>query len=71
MKNILLAIFSSWILLPVFGAAQETSGASGPPPVEPLSTGYLLLLGVVFAVIVAGFWKYYMRFDDDDKSKPK
>lgn len=71
MKNIVFAVFSFLIPFPALGATQEPNGAGGPPPIEPLSTGYLLLLGVVFAVIVAAFWKYYMRFEDDDKSKRK
>ena len=53
-------------------AATEGTGATEAPPIEPLGTGYLVLLGVISLIVLVGFWRHYMRWDEEeDKSDPK
>ena len=60
--------FSSALLflasLPVIAATQETNAAEGA--VEPLGTAYLVVVGLIFIGVLAGFYRYYMRWDGDD-----
>jgi|RhiMethySRZTD1v2_1073278.scaffolds.fasta_scaffold47030_4 hypothetical protein len=68
MKSILSAILLFLISLPVLAA--EMNAADGPPPIEPLSTGYVVFLVVVVVAVFAGFWRYYSRPEPgDDNSK--
>jgi hypothetical protein len=68
MQSVFSAILFFLISLPVISAAQETS-AIGAPVIEPLSTTYLVVLGVISVVVVGGFCWYYMRWDSE-KDKP-
>lgn len=71
MKSVFSAILFFLMSVSVIAATQETS-ATEAPAIEPLSTGYLVLLGVVSLVVLIGFWRYYMRWDEEeDKSDPK
>jgi len=70
MKNVLSAAFLSLFSLPVLSATQEATTET--PLIEPLGTGYLVILGVVAVAVFFGLWKYYMQWDDEeDKSDRK
>jgi hypothetical protein len=64
MSRLLSALFAL-SLLPAFAAAQET--AFDAP--EPLGTAYLVGVALAFVAVLAGFWFYYMRWDEDEDKK--
>ena len=70
MKRVFSAMLLFLFSLPVIAATQEA--AAEPPPIEPLSTGYLVLLGVISLVVFIVFWRHYGRWDtEEDESDPK
>ena len=68
-KSLYAAIVLFLMSLPVLSAQQD---ANVPDAVEPLSTTYLVIIGLIFLGMLAGAYWYYMRWEDDDgKSGPK
>jgi len=48
------------------------SATGAPPVIEPLGTVYLVVLGLIAAVVLGGFCWYYMRWDkEEDTPGPK
>jgi len=70
MKRLFFAIQLFLLSLPSFAATQEA--AAEAPPIEPLGTGYIIVLAVVSIAVLAVLWKYYGRFDkEEDKADRK
>ena len=65
MKSYATALLLFVSTLPAW-AAQQVQDANVPDSVEPLSTPYLVVIGLLFLGILAGMWWYYMRWDDED-----
>jgi len=64
MKRIGTTVALFLMTLPAWAAEQQD--ASVPDAIEPLSTPYLVLIGLAFIGILAGMGWYYMRWDDED-----
>ena len=60
-----LAALTALLLVPVLAAAQET--AFDAP--EPLGTAYVVCVAVAFVAVLAAFYFYYMRWDDEENKK--
>jgi hypothetical protein len=54
----------SLMSLPVLAAQQDVNV---PAAVEPLSTSYLVIIGLIFLGMLVGAYWYYMRWEDEDE----
>jgi hypothetical protein len=63
--NRLLCALLAFPLLPAVAVAQETAFDSP----EPLGTVYLVCIALVFIAVLAGFWLYYMRWDEEENKE--
>jgi ammonia channel protein AmtB len=55
--------------LPVFAAAEETTAASAP--VETVSMVYVVIFGIVFIGMIAGFFAYMVWGGKDEPGEKK
>jgi hypothetical protein len=63
-KNAYLATGLFVMCLPALAAQQDVNV---PDAVEPLSTLYLVIIGLIFVGMLAGAYWYYMRWDSKDE----
>lgn len=63
MKSVVAAAYLFLMSLPVLAAQQNTDV---PDAVEPLSTPYLVIIGLIFLGMLVGLYWFYMRWDDDE-----
>lgn len=57
------------ICLAAPSAWAATAESAPEAAIEPLGTGYLILLGCVVAAVLGVFWKYYWRWDEEEKKE--
>ncbi len=63
-KNVCIAVALFLTCLPALAAQQDTNV---PDVVEPLSTLYLVIIGLIFVGMLAGAYWYYMRWENEDE----
>lgn len=63
MKSIYTAVLLFLVSLSALAVEQD---AATPDVLEPLSTPYLVIIGLLFVGMLAGMYWYYMRWDDEE-----
>ena len=67
MIRTLSAIVLFLISIPAIAATEEAKAAEAA--IEPLGTPYVILIGLIFIGLLVGFWRYYMRWDEEEKKQ--
>jgi hypothetical protein len=65
MKQV-LCVLLAFAPVTALAAAAETAAAEVAAS-EPLGTVYLVCIGLAFVAILAGFYLYYMRWDEEEE----